>query len=386
MNPDLTSPNAMPTCSRPALPSARRVMPGMMLAMTLALAGLLAACERTPPAAPGAVPVRLESVGSRAPAAAISLPGVVAARTESQLGLRVGGRLASRPVDRGATVRQGDILATLDPIPLQLAVQAAEAQLAQARSALEQARSDVTRNRQLVARGAIARADFERMETAAATAAAQSRAAASQLERARTDLGDATLRAPHDGVVTAAWAEPGQVIAAGAPVVSLAYAGELEIQADLPEHLVASISPGAAAQVALLEQPAQQFPASVREVSPAADTTTRTFRVRLTVPGLDQAARLGMSATVTLPRQATGDTPAWTLPLSALLQQDGQTAVWVLPPESSRLELRPVTVGRLGADDFTVTAGLAAGERVVTAGVHRLDAQLEVKPWDGRLP
>ncbi|WP_415833146.1 efflux RND transporter periplasmic adaptor subunit [Kerstersia similis] len=391
---DVPPPNAMPgdTQARFSLAASTRTrrhpvqrrLTGLLL--TLLAICLLSACERAAPAAPGAVPVRLETVGSRAPASDVSLPGIVAARTESQLGLRVSGRLSARPVDRGSSVKAGAVLATLDPIPLQLAVQAAEAQLAQARSALEQAGSDVTRNQQLVARGAIAKADFERMQTAQTSAAAQVRAAASQLERARTDLADATLRAPHDGIITAVWAEPGQVIAAGAPVVSLAYAGELEVQADVPEHLIASLAPGTGAQVALLEQPEHRFPATVREAAPAADPVTRTFRIRLTVPALSPSARLGMSTTVTLPRATQDEAATWTLPLSALLQHEGATAVWVLPPGADHLVLRPVTIGRLGTDHVTILGGLEAGERVVTAGVHRLDAGLVVTPWDGRLP
>lgn len=377
-------PNAMPQFCPAARRPSRPFLPLLLLA--LLGASLLSACERAAPPAPGAIPVRLETVGSTAPDNVIALPGTVAARTESQLGLRVSGRLSARPADRGDQVKAGTLLATLDPVPLQLAVQSAEAQLTQARSAAAQARSDVTRNQTLVARGALAKADFERMETAQATAAAQLRAAASQLERARTDLADATLRAPHDGLITAIWAEPGQVIAAGAPVVSLAYAGEQEVQADVPEHLVTRIAPGTAAQVALLEQPGQSFPATVREVAPAADPVTRTFRIRLTVPGLDRHARLGMSTTVTLPRQAGDHAAAWALPLSALLQHEGAPAVWVLPPDAEHLTLRPVTIGRLGTDHFTVLDGLAAGERVVTAGVHRLDAGQTVVPWDGRLP
>lgn len=347
---------------------------------------VLAGCERSAPTAPGAIPVRIEQVGSRVSSGSMTLPALIAARTESQLGMRVGGRLASRPVDRGDSVEAGAILATLDPVPLQLGVQAAQAQLAQASSAQAQADSDVARNRDLVERGAIARADFERLKTAAATAAAQVRAAASQLERARTDLADATLRAPQAGIITAALAEPGQVVAAGSPVLALAYAGELEVQADIPESLITGIETGDAATVALLDRPDNSVQAIVREVSPAADPATRTFRIRLAAPGLATEARLGMSATVNLPKRQAPDATQWTLPLSALLQQDGKTAVWVLPAGASRLELRPVTLGRLGTDDFTVTGGLAAGEQVVTAGVHRLDASQEVRPWDGRLP
>ena len=67
------------------------------------------------------------------------------------------------------------------------------------------------------------------------------------------------------------------------------------------------------------------------------------------------------------------------LPLTALTQIDGNPAVWVVDPRTSKVQLRPVTVGAYREDGVTVTAGLQAGEVVVTAGVHKLLAGQTVR-------
>jgi len=93
---------------------------------------------------------------------------------------------------------------------------------------------------------------------------------------------------------------------------------------------------------------------------------------------------LGMTASVRF--DAASDQQTLQLPLTALFQQGEQPAVWVLPDDAQHLELRPVTLAAMGSDTITLAAGITPGERVVIAGVHRLDSAMTVQAWDGRLP
>jgi hypothetical protein len=79
------------------------------------------------------------------------------------------------------------------------------------------------------------------------------------------------------------------------------------------------------------------------------------------------------------------DGEVFSLPLSAITQSGERPAVWVVKGDSA-LELRQVTLGSYRDNNVTITAGIQRGERVVTAGVNRLDAQQTVKLWDGQLP
>ncbi|MCB5362414.1 efflux RND transporter periplasmic adaptor subunit [Pusillimonas sp. CC-YST705] len=350
----------------------------------------LAACHQAEPNPPAPTRVRVQTLEAESsPSARPSLPGTVAARVESTLSFRVGGRIVSRPADIGLRLERDGLVAQLDPEPFKLAVDEATAQVAQARLSLERSRRDVARHRELVDKGAIARADFDALETGLGNAQAQYEAAKSRLGQARNNLAYADLSIPTDGVVTQVHAQVGQVVAAGTPVATIAYDGAREIQADVPENQIAGLTSGAPAEAVLLSAPESRLQGHIREISPVADPATRTYRVRITLQDMPETARLGMTASVHLgPSGAltASSQSRFRLPLGALTQEGGQTAVWVLPEGADTLELRPVTVERMSSDHIIVNQGLQAGERVVTAGVHRLDAGMKVQVWDGRLP
>jgi len=354
------------------------------LLAALVVGGMLSGCGEKAEPVVVTVPVKLTMAQVNASATTATFSGAVVPRVESQLAFRVPGRLVSRPIDMGMTVKQGDVLARLDEEPFRLAVEEADASLAQMQVNMARLRRDVERNRELARTGAIAGADFDAMESAYAHAQAAARAAQSRASLARTNLSYARLTAPAKGTVAMVQAEVGQVVAAGTPVIKLAYAGENEIQVDVPERYVSQLSPGRKASVTLLSLPDVNLSGSVREVASVADSITRTYRVRVSLPQLPAEARLGMTASVAF---QAGDAPGLIrLPIGALFQQGEKRAVWVLPEGRKHLVLTPISVAAMGTDSFTVADGVKPGDRVVTAGVHRLDAGLSVRPWDGRLP
>lgn len=305
-------------------------------------------------------------------------------RLESELAFRVGGKVIERPVDAGAQVKTRQVLMRLDPVPFELALDEAQAQLAQERHALALLERDVKRNRSLVQSGAISGTDFDALATGQARAQARMQAAQSRLEQARNNLAYATLAVPADATIVAVRAEIGQVVDSGRPVLAVAYAGKREVEIDVPEAQIASITVGMPASVSLLSSPANALQGTVREITPMADPATRTFRVRVALAQLPPEARLGMTAKVRL--QATTGSPTFELPITALFQQGEHPAVWVLPTRASQLQLRPVQLADMDTEHIRVSAGLSPGERVVVAGVHRLDEKRKVKVWDERLP
>lgn len=283
---------------------------------------LLAACgqEATSSAAP--TRVRLQAVlPDTAHQGSLSLPGTVVARVDSTLSFRVPGRLLSRPVDVGTQVSQGTLLSQLDPEPLRLARDEAAAQIAQTQGMLERSRRDVARNRVLVEKGALARADFDALETGLVNAQAQHDAARSRLSQARNNLAYADLSAPQPGIVTQVHAEVGQVVAAGTPIISIAYDGQRELEVDVPENGIARIQPGTTVQARLLSAPDTLLQGRVREISPVADPASRTYRVRVTLDTMPDSARLGMTASVQLDSVNAATTQVFRLPLTALYQQ-----------------------------------------------------------------
>jgi RND family efflux transporter MFP subunit len=122
--------------------------------------------------------------------------------------------------------------------------------------------------------------------------------------------------------------------------------------------------------ISLWSDPRAAFPGRVREIAGGADPVTRTYTVRVTALKTPPAAQLGMTANVLFASNA--DPNLVLLPLSALAREGEQAAVWVVDPATRQVKLRRVTVGQFREDGVTVTAGLAAGDVVVTAGAHKL--------------
>lgn len=286
--------------------------------------------------------------------------GEVRARHESVLGFRVGGKMTERLVDAGARVTAGQPLARLDPADARLSATQAEANAALASA-------DFKRAQDLRAKNFVSQAALDARESAA-------RAAEAQAQLTRNQAGYTTLVADAAGVIAAVLAEPGQVVAAGQGVLRIARDGEREVAIALPETVLGAVKAGSAATVKLWAD-GKTYPGRVREIAPAADSATRTFAARIGIVGADANLPLGMSATVSFARP--GDA-SFVVPLSAVFQQNGKPAVWVIGKDGT-VDLRPIDVARYGDEGAVVRGGLDDGETIVAAGAFKLAAGEKVR-------
>jgi RND family efflux transporter MFP subunit len=135
------------------------------------------------------------------------------------------------------------------------------------------------------------------------------------------------------------------------------------------------------ATVSLWANPDRGFNAHLRELSPQADPTTRTYAARFTIENPDDTVALGMTATVKLSRPATGRIAR--LPLSAILNRGTGPSVYVVD-RSGALALRPVTIASFTEDAALISAGVADGDKVVTLGVQKLEPGTRVRTVDAR--
>lgn len=345
--------------------------------LSLAVMALLAACSRAAPPEAAPRPVKTLVVSAAPAAQAFELPGEVRARVESPLAFRVAGRVVRRLVDAGATVKKGQALAELDPADLRLAAAAAGAEVAAARSQFDTAHADLARNRDLRGKNFISQAELDRHENVYRAAASRLDAARAQAAIAANQSDYATLRAPADGVITAADAEPGQVVAAGQGVLQFAEPADKEIAVSVAENQVEALRTAEQLAVTLWAAPQHRYAGRLRELAPAADPVTRTYAARIAVPEANTAMGLGMTATVRveLPARAA----LWRLPLAALVPPaapgaNGQTgaAVWLVDEASGKVSRAPVEVAGFAGNEVLIAAGLSPGQRVVTAGAARL--------------
>jgi multidrug efflux system membrane fusion protein len=343
----------------------------------VAAALLAAACHRAEPAAEPVRPVLTIVATPGAAATRDVYSGELRARYESDLAFRVGGKLLARLADAGTRVKKGQVLARLDPEDARLAVQASRAQVASAQADLTLARAELERNRDLLAKKFISASAFDAKQNAYDAAAARVEQARSQAAITANQSAYTTLAADADGVVVSTAAEPGQVLAAGQPVLRLARDGEKEIVVYAPEGQLARVHAGDPVAVSLWADPARVFAGRIREIAGGADHITRTYAVRVTALEVPGGAQLGMTANVALHGQA--DAHAMVLPLAALAADRADPAVWIVDPQTSRVRLRKVAIGEFREDGVVVRSGIEAGERVVVAGAHKLRADQEVR-------
>lgn len=352
-----------------ALPRRGMVGAGLRVA-ALGVMAALVACSRTEPAPEPVRAVKVLTVGSSALASELEFAGEVRAQVESRLGFRVGGKILAREAQVGQRVKSGQLLARIDPQDYQLAVSAARAQVAAAQTNRDLAAADFKRFRELKEQGFISGAELERRETALKAAQAQLEQAQAQLSTQGHQADYANLRADVSGVVTAVEAEPGQVVAAGTPVVRVAADGPRDAVFAVPEDRVAGIALGSQVQVRGWASGTTRT-AVVREVGAAADPVTRTYTVKVALPD-GEALPLGSTVHVTPQALSRAGTQAIKLPTSALRQDGKNTAVWVLDPATQQVKSVPITVTTADANEAVVSAGLTPGMLVVSTGVHVL--------------
>ncbi len=349
---------------RPARPSVSATVPIFLGFL------VLAACTTPPESHPLPRPVRVAQVGEAAVHAAAGFAGEVTARRETALAFRVAGKLQARLVEVGDRVRKGQAVARLDANDYRFATQNLKAQLAAAKAESEFTRADLGRYRELLDQHIIAPPEFDRHQTA--DTAAQEKVAALQAQLAQTanQLRYSELAAERDGVIAGFNAEVGDVVAAGQPVARLAQLDEKEITLHVPEQRIAQVAPGQTVEIALWSQGGRRLRGSVREVAPAADPATRTYRVKAALLEGREQARLGMTATVWLAASAPA---VLAVPRSVVFtsHDDPQRPkVWLV--ESGTVRSVPVTLGTPLDGERIAVEGVAPGQTVVRAGVQRL--------------
>jgi len=296
-------------------------------------------------------------------------------RVESDLGFRVTGKVVKRFAEVGQRVKAGATLATLDDTDLKLQKEQADAEFATSNVALMQTTADEARAIKLKKDGWTAQAALDRALAAAQEARGRNQRAARAVELAKNSLDYAVLRADTDGVVTQTSIEPGQVIAAGAPAIRIARAGELEASVALPEAYASAAGAGEAS-LFLWSNPGKTYRAKLRELSPSADPATRNFAARFSILDADAGISLGMSATLRI--ASTDAAPVIGVPLSALFNQGQGASLWKVGADG-RLEQTPVTVLRYEANAAIVSGPLKEGDIIVILGAQKLDAGAKVR-------
>jgi len=329
----------------------------------------------------------------------VAATGTLAAQEKSVLSAKVPGRLQRLEVDLGSVVREGDLLAQVEPRDYELGLQQALAALAQARAALglvqegdddkveleqvsgvKQAKAvleEAGKNRERVTRlaksGIAPQSEVDtadsaytvalmRYETALQDARTRMAAVAqrrAELELARKRLADASIYAPYHGAVQARTANLGEYLAAGTPILELVKTDPLRLRLQIPERHSTVIRQGQPVRL-FVEGDTNAYTGRIARLSPALDEQSRMLLVEADVP-LGGCLRAGLFARAQIVVEESQ--PGLSVHSSALVVFAGLEKVVVIR-DGKALE-KVVTTGRGGTNWTEITAGLNAGEEVI---------------------
>lgn len=350
-------------------------------AAVLVLAGGFALYRNitTKPKAADYVPVvRTLTVGQTDADAQNTYPGEIKGRYESSLAFQVTGKINSRLVNIGDHVQAGQILMTLDPKDVNQTVESSSAQLASAIANQKLAADNAARYSKLYASGAVSEAVRDQYNTQLEAANATLRQAQAQANASGNQLSYTQLVSDADGVVAAINGEIGQVAAAGSPMVTVVRSGEREVQINVPENVPLTV--GQQASVTFWALPGVTASSVIREISPIADSITRTYKVRVSVPELPAQVKLGMTAKVAFANSAAASDEI-IIPATALYQVNGKTQVWLV--RNNEAILQDVEVLGYSGSNVRIAKGLAKGDTLITAGLAKLVEKQRVRPVEG---
>lgn len=352
-------------------------------ALALACAGLTA-CSRPAPESEPVRAVKLLQVGVGEFASQLEYAGDVRARIESRLGFRVPGKLVSRQVELGQRVSAGQLLAQLDAQDYRLAADAGRAQVAAATTQRDLAAADVQRFAALKAQNFISSAELDRRQATLKSAQASLDQARAQATGQSLQTDYTRLVADVAGVVTGIDAEPGQVVAAGTPVVRIAQDGDRDVVFSVPEDKIARVHPGQAVSVRAWANDAQ-YSARVREVAASADPVTRTYLVKAALERAQDKPLPALGATVHARPEGMGATgqSVIKLPTTAVMQENGGSAVWVFDPATHTVRLQKIEVATADGNALVIASGLTPGMQVVATGGHVLAPGQKVTVYQG---
>ncbi len=323
-------------------------------------------------------PVRVIKVAHKITGQSLSLTGEVLAKNEIDLSFRMDGKLIERLVSLGGLVSPGQIVARLDPQDVKDNLTTAKSNLNAVQASLEQATSNEARQKILLSKGVITNTKYEDALSQLQSAQAKVEGAEANLNQAQNHVEYTNLHIDTAGVVTAVKAEAGEIVRAGQAVMRIATNEGRDAVFNVPEQLFQNKPSNGplSVEVSLSHDPSIKTTGIVREVSPQADSVTRTFTVKVGLKNPPEALKLGSTVTgsITLNKGL-----AIELPVMSLNKSNSSPAVWVVNSDDNTVSLRNVKIIGYNQDSVIIAEGLENGELVVTAGVHSLYPGQQVK-------
>ncbi|MGC8504644.1 MAG: efflux RND transporter periplasmic adaptor subunit [Acidithiobacillus sp.] len=334
----------------------------------------LSACGKNPPQAPAtqvSVSAPVVKVTAQALQAYAEVPASVVADQQVQLSSRLMGYIRNLTVREGQAVQAGQVLFEVDPTDVVGQVQQAQAGLAEAESALADARSNYERFKALYAQQAIPEKQWDAVKSQYAMAQARAAAARAGITSAQAQLRYARVTAPFAGIIAQKFLQNGDLATPGHPILSIENPAHLQVQCSVSDDLFTRLHVG---QSLAVQGDGQVVQARVLDLVATSDPMTHTHLVKLSLPD-NSGLQSGSFVTVAIPTERrTGIV----VPASALQDRAGIPGVFVVDAQGLA-HYRMVRPGKPVAGGVEILSGLSSGEAVVAGNLAEIDNGSRIK-------
>ncbi len=300
-----------------------------------------------------------------------------------KLSFRNSGIIVQFDVKLGQIVKKGQLLAKLDNVSSRLSYEQAITDLNSTESQMNTAKLSLNRVRSLYEKGSSSLSDFESAKNAFKTAQESYQSAKRGVEIQREQIQYGYIYAPEDGVIAAVSSEIDENVSAGQTVATLNSGTDMEIALGIPESVINGVKNSMIVDVDFTSLDNQKFKAKVTEVSPAVDSNTATYPVRITLIEPSDAIKSGMAANVTFDFGSDQEIKTKTLvvPAHAVGEDSNGRFVFLIKEEGDTVIIKKhsITIGPLSAEGFEVISGLSKGQKIATAGLQTLLDGQQVK-------
>jgi RND family efflux transporter MFP subunit len=321
--------------------------------------------------------------------------GVLESADSANLAFRVPGTITDILFNAGDTIKQGQVIARLDPNDYQVTVLELDARLAEAKAAHKLATIELKRVKQATGDNAIAEVNLDRAISGYERSKAMVQVVQQNLKKAQDALSYTELKAPFDGVIGHRFFEQFEQAAPGIPAITLHQPNQLQAVIDVPENLANQFISMKRAQIRQnqsnselqqIEHTSQQqvnvswygsqqsIPATLKEISTIPDPIKQTFTVTFLLSNTDDSLLAGKAIQLDVPFKQINS--QYCVPYSSLISSNDQQSIFLI--KNNIAVKTPVSVNALNANKACITGELQAGDKVVTAGVHFLETGIQV--------
>ena len=338
---------------------------------------LISGCSKKEEEVPKEVirPAKILEIKKNISVQEITYPGKVRALDRVEVSFEVSGRLIELPVKEGQLIKKGDVIARIDASDYQSRLDAAQARV-------NQAKAEVDRYSNLLKEKVVAKSTYD-------VKLKNYDISVSDMKIAKKAVADTFLRAPFSGLIGKRFIDNFQVVQAKEPIVSVQKTSAIDIIVNAPELYIGQ---KATYDIELFAEftnyPGERYPVKIKEFSTEADSQTQTYRIVLTMPiPAGKAILDGMTVSVHMKRQHKEDGVASGIRIpvqSVFYDENKQAFVWIVNPDMT-ISKRAVTVGMMEKVNIRVTKGLTVGEKIITAGVQKLNPGSKVREFTGTL-